>query len=314
MPAPVSRAAADPQAQSGALDRDQLIRAFRIMYMSRRIDDREILLKRQNRIYLPDQRRGPRGAFRRPRAWRCGPGHDWFYPYYRDRALSPDAGRDGRGACCCRRWARRPTRRRAAARCRRIGVRASLHIVSRLFAHRHAVPAGGRVRRRRRATWTPTRRTRSRWSPPAKAPPAKASSGKRVNVACLEKLPLLFLVEDNGCAISVPVEEQTPGGNISPLLEGFPGLFRVRVRRHGLSWRPTRAMREAAELLPRGQRTGLRARPRAPALFALALRRRAAVQDRRRARRRKPSAIPIVKFPAVADRRGRARPRTRCSA
>ena len=67
-----------------------------------------------------------------------------------------------------------------------------------------------------------------------------------VNLACLEKLPLLILVQDNGWAISTPVEAQTPGGNILPLLEGFPGLFRVEC--DGTDFQASyRAMSDAAE-------------------------------------------------------------------
>ncbi len=93
---------------------------------------------------------------------------------------------------------------------------------------------------------------KSRWSLRAKAPPAKASSGKSLNAACLKSLPVIFLVEDNGYAISVPVEAQTAGGSISRLTEGFPGLFRQEV--DGTDFLASySAMKAAAGLLPRGQ-------------------------------------------------------------
>ncbi|HYP12373.1 MAG TPA: thiamine pyrophosphate-dependent enzyme, partial [Bryobacteraceae bacterium] len=73
------------------LDRDQLIRAYKLMYMSRRIDDREILLKRQNKIFFQVSAAGHEatqiaaGMASRSRS-------DWYFPYYRDRALALSLG------------------------------------------------------------------------------------------------------------------------------------------------------------------------------------------------------------------------------
>ena len=50
-----------------------------------------------------------------------------------------------------------------------------------------------------------------------------------MNSACNLKLPVVFLVEDNGYAISVPVQVQTAGGSISKLLGSFPNLLIIEV-------------------------------------------------------------------------------------
>ena len=93
-----------------------------------------------------------------------------------------------------------------------------------------------------------------------------------INAACLERLPLLILIEDNGYAISVPVEKQTPGGNISRLLEGFPDLLRLEV--DGTDFVASyRAMSQAAEYCRAGHGPALVHAHVHPALFAFAFRR-----------------------------------------
>ena len=93
-----------------------------------------------------------------------------------------------------------------------------------------------------------------------------------LNAACLNRLPVLFLMEDNGYAISVPIECQTAGGSISRLAEGFPDLLRLEV--DGTDFLASyRAMKEAGGVLPQRPRPGAGACPRHPALFAFAFRR-----------------------------------------
>src|SRR6476619_2652815 len=90
MPTPAGTDVTHLALMSG-LDREQLIRAFRLMYMSRRIDDREILLKRQNKIYFQVSAAGHE-AIQIAAGMALRAGYDWFYAYYRDRSLALTLG------------------------------------------------------------------------------------------------------------------------------------------------------------------------------------------------------------------------------
>ena len=208
-----------PPGPSG-LGRDELIRAFRIMYLSRRIDDREILLKRQSKIYFQISGAGHE-AIQTAAGMLLKPGHDWFFPYYRDRALcltlgvTPEdmllqaVGAESDPASGGRQMPSHWSNPR-------------LHIVSPSSATgTQFLPAIGCADAQRRLEPGTDAITVTTTGDGATS---EGEFWESLNVACLERLAILYLVEDNGWAISVPVEKQTAGGNIAKLVSGFPNL------------------------------------------------------------------------------------------
>ncbi len=205
--------------------REELLQAFRVMYLSRRLDDREILLKRQNRIFFQISGAGHE-AIQTAAGMLLRPGHDWFYPYYRDRALRLALGVTARDMLLQAVGAAEDP----ASGGRQMPSHWSspeLHIVA------GSSPTGTQFVQSVGCAQA------GRYLHPDSDEVTLVAAGEgatsegefweALNAACLEKIPVLFLIEDNGYAISVPVEYQTPGGNISALLTGHASLARFEV-------------------------------------------------------------------------------------
>ncbi|MBI3681985.1 MAG: dehydrogenase E1 component subunit alpha/beta [Acidobacteria bacterium] len=203
------------------LSADEWKRAYRLMLTSRRLDDREVLLKRQNRIYFQISGAGHE-AVQVAAGFLLRPGVDWLYPYYRDRALCLALGvtpldmlLEAVGAAADPASGGRQMPSHWGSR--------ELNIVSSSSpTGTQFVQAAGCAEASLRLKTTPDEVTL------VCCGDGSTSEGEfweSLNLACLQKLPLLYLVEDNGYAISVPVEVQTAGGRISRLAGGFPDLL-----------------------------------------------------------------------------------------
>ncbi|WP_035957866.1 alpha-ketoacid dehydrogenase subunit alpha/beta [Bryobacter aggregatus] len=229
------------QTQTKVLTPDELLRAFRLMYLSRRIDDREILLKRQNKIYFQVSAAGHE-AIQVAAGLACEPGFDWFHLYYRDRALALTLGitpeqmfLQGVGAAADSMSGGRQMPSHWSS--------PDLHIVSgssptgSQYLHAIGCAQASKLLKIEGEVTLVTS---------GEGATSEGEFWEAINLACLHRYPVIFLIEDNGYAISVPVEFQTPGGNISKLLSGFPGLLRLDV--DGLDFEASyRTMREAVE-------------------------------------------------------------------
>ncbi len=233
------------QALAGGLTRAQLIEFYRLMYLSRRTDDREILLKRQQKIFFQISCAGHE-ALLVAAGMALKPGYDWFFPYYRDRAiclalgntveeqLLQAVGAADDPASGGRQMPSHWTSRRlnivsqssaTATQC--------LHAIGcaeagRFFSHypEAGVKREGDYRQFKDVHFHGDEVT---YVSIGEGSTSQGEFWESLNTASNAKLPVLYVVEDNGYAISTPVEANTPGGNISRLIDRFPNFHFAEV-------------------------------------------------------------------------------------
>jgi 2-oxoisovalerate dehydrogenase E1 component len=221
------------------LDRDSLVRMYRTMFLSRRIDDREVQLKRQNKIFFQISGAGHEGILVAA-GLLLKPGYDWFFPYYRDRALMLMLGvtpyemlLQGVGAQDDLSSGGRQMPSHWGSRRLNIVPSASatgmqwLHGVGSAEASLYYDRYPKALDQARHAPLGDSLSHHSDEIAYVSGGDGSTSEGEffeAVNAASLRKVPVLFLVEDNGYAISVPVKAQTAGGSISKLVANFPDL------------------------------------------------------------------------------------------
>jgi 2-oxoisovalerate dehydrogenase E1 component len=225
---------------TGKLSSQALIEIYRLMYLSRRIDDREIMLKRQQKIFFQVSGAGHE-ALQVAAGLALRSGYDWFFPYYRDRALcltlgvtptdmflqAVGAGTDpaSGGRQMPTHWSSRPhhivstsssttTQLLHAVGCAEAGRFFSRHPEA-------AEKAPGDYRAYHELEFHGDEVV---LTCVGEGSTSQGEFWEAINTASNQKLPVIFMIEDNGYAISVPVEVNTPGGNISRLVANFPNF------------------------------------------------------------------------------------------
>jgi 2-oxoisovalerate dehydrogenase E1 component len=212
------------------LTKEEVLAAYRLMLTSRRVDDKEIQLKQQNLVFFQIS-----GAGHEAVQVACGlhlsPRKDWFFPYYRDRALmltlgmtpyemflgsiGAEAGPDSKGRQMPSHWGMRALH--VASSSSPTGTQC-LQAVGFAEAGRYFLALEQGIR------CAEVAEDEVVYVSLGDGTTSEGEFWESLNTACNKRLPLLYLIQDNGYAISVTVDVQTAGGSISRLVRGFPNL------------------------------------------------------------------------------------------
>lgn len=197
--------------------------------LSRKTDDAEISMKKQNKAFFQISGAGHEGILSAV-AKVLKPKHDYFIPYYRDRALCLGLGVTPYEMLCQANGNTGDT----ASHGRQMPAHwgnVKLNIVSKSsctgtqFLQAVGVAEAGLHLKKMKLKDSPVYHDQEIvYVSCGDGTTSQGEFWEGLTTACVNKLPVLFMVEDNGYAISVPVSVQTPGASISVALANFPGL------------------------------------------------------------------------------------------
>ena len=214
-----------------AVKKEDLLWVYDLMVRARELDEAEIRLRRQGAFQFQLSCSGHE-AIQAVAAKLLKPGKDWFYPYYRDRTFVYGLGMTPADLF------RQPLGKRTDPSSG--GRQMPNHFASpELNIVSQSSPTGTQFLQ---AVGTAEVTSIVRSLPPNPSLPTcsedelvyvSAGDGatsqgdfyEAISAASLNKLPVLFMIQDNGYAISVPTEVQTPGASISRTFSDFPGLL-----------------------------------------------------------------------------------------
>ena len=226
------------------LDRETLIHLYRTMFLSRRLDDREIQLKRQNKIYFQISSAGHE-AVTAAMGLLLRPGVDWLYAYYRDRALclmlgvtpletllqavgaKDDPASGGRQMPS--HWGHPKWNIVSKSSCTGTQFVQAVGAAEATLYYQNHSKALAQAKKAPLGQYVHHHDNEIVFVSAGDGATSEGEFWESLNAACAKKLPLLYLIEDNGYAISVPVEVQTAGGSISKLVRDFPGLHVAEI-------------------------------------------------------------------------------------
>lgn len=215
------------------LSKDDLKEMLKTVYTSRRLDDTEIQMRKQSKAYFQISGAGHEGILSAT-AKVLRPSYDWFLGYYRDRALCLGLGvtpyemlcqangntgdTSSYGRQMPAHWGNKKLNIVSKSSCtgtqflQACGIaEAGLYLKQ---LDQEGVDLQGRAYQKDEIVYVST----------GDGTTSQGEFWEALTTATVNKLPVLFMVEDNGYAISVPVAVQTPEGSISKALKNFPGL------------------------------------------------------------------------------------------